>query len=662
MRRFFPTRMEARRSGRGLWRALTATMLLAGFPSVMEPAAIPAQTVPPPAPSASAQKAPSAAPAPAKAEQQPGAGARRRALKLYLAASKLFAAGQFDAAMRDYQRAAALDPAKTDYRLAVEVARSHEVSALIEAAAKDRLGGNTAAATAALTRAADLDPKNPEVTEHLYQLGDAVLSKQPAPLYQQADNALGAAPALLASGDLRSFHLRTEQRQMIPEVFKAYGIDAMLDDSVRAAQVRFDMDGATFQQAAHALGLETDTFYIPLDAHHVLVARDTPENRRNFTRQQLETVYLSGLTSQELTDVGNLARNVFNVAQMAADPSASTLTLRAPQANLDAFNTTMRSLLDGRNQVMLNVRLLQLAHTSTRNTGVQPPQSFTAFNVYSQEQAILNANQSLVQQIISSGLASPGDTLAILGILLASGQVSSPLFTNGIALFGGGLTSSGLSPGGPATLNLSLNSSDSHEIDNIQLRLGDGEAGTLTEGEKYPIQTSSYSTLSGSVPNIPGLTGAGSSGSLSSLLSSLTSTTPPIPMIQYQDLGLTLKVTPNVLRGDDVALTIDLKITALAGSSIDGNPVLNNEAYSGVVTIKKGQTVELASILNRSQSRAITGTPGLSEIPGLNNISANDLQRNFSTLLIIITPDVIRGTQAAGHTPMMLVEKGSSVQ
>ncbi len=631
-------------------------MLLAIFPAAME-----AQAVSPTAPSTPAQKAPSGATEPGKAEKQSGAGARRRALKLYLAASKFFAAGQFDAAMGEYQRAAALDPTKPDYRLAAEVARSHEVSALIEAAAKDRLTGDTAAAAAALTRAMDLDPKNPEVAEHLYELGDDALREQPAPLYQQTANTVGQAPPLLAASGLRSFHLRNEQRQVIQQVFKAFGIDVMLDESVRATQVRFDLDDANFSQTAHALGLVTDTFYVPLDAHHVLVARDTPENRRNYTRQELETVYLSGLTSQELTEVGNLARNVFNVAQMAADPSASTLTLRAPEANLDAFNATMRSLLDGRNQVMLNVRLIQLAHTGARNTGVQPPQTFSAFNVYSEEQSILNANQSLVQEIISSGLASASDTLAILGILLASGEISSSIFSNGIALFGGGLTASGLSPGGPATLNLNLNSSDSREIDDIQLRLGDGEAGTLTEGEKYPIQTSSYSTLSGSTPNIPGLTGAGSSSSLTSLLSSLTSATPNIPMIQYQDIGLTLKVTPNVLRDDDVALTIDLKITALAGTSIDGDPILNNEAYSGVVTIKRGQTVELASLLNRTESRAITGTPGISEIPGLSNISANDLQKNFSTLVIIITPHVVRGTQAAGHTPMMLVEKGAGV-
>jgi len=203
----------------------------------------------------------------------------------------------------------------------------------------------------------------------------------------------------------------------------------------------------------------------------------------------------------------------------------------------------MRDLLEGRNQVLLEVRMIQLAHSSTRNTGVQPPQSISAFNVYAEEQSLLNANQSLVQQIISSGLASPSDTLAILGILLASGQVSSSLFSNGIATFGGGLTESALAPGS-ISANLNLNSSDSRELDQMQLRLGDGEAATMRLGSRYPIQTSSFSSLGASVPNIPGLTGAGSSSSLSSLLASYSGSLPNIPQVEYQDLGLTLKATP----------------------------------------------------------------------------------------------------------------------
>jgi type II secretory pathway component GspD/PulD (secretin) len=168
--------------------------------------------------------------------------------------------------------------------------------------------------------------------------------------------------------------------------------------------------------------------------------------------------------------------------------------------------------------------------------------------------------------------------------------------------------------------------------------------------------------LSASVPNIPGLTGAGASGSLSSLLASLQGGVPNVPQVQYQDLGLTLKTTANVMRNDDVALTIDMQITALSGAAINGNPILNSRAYSGVVTIKQGSAVVVASELDKSESRNISGTPGISEIPGLNNLTEKDVQKNYATLLIIITPHVIRGTQASGHSPMMRVEQGVAAQ
>jgi Flp pilus assembly secretin CpaC len=557
--------------------------------------------------------------------------------------------------MQSYEQAAKLDPTNANYMLAAGVARSHAVTALIQSAAKNRLRGDEAGARTALARALELDPNSIEATQHLYELGEQVASAQPRPLYAQGAGTGGEAAPLAPTAAPHSFHLRANQRQLNQQVFKAYGIDATTDDSVEPAQARFDIDNASFDVATRALALVTKSFYVPLDAHRVLVASDTRANRQEFTRQEMETVYLSGLKADEIAEVNNLAKQVFDVQQAVPEPGAGTITIRAPKDTLEAFNSTVRELIDGHSQVVLDIRLIQVAHMSTRSTGVQPPQTFSAFNVYAEEQSILNANQSLVQQIISSGLAAPGDTLAILGILLSSGQVSSSLFSNGIALFGGGLTQSALAPGG-ATANFNLNSSDSRELDQIRLHLGDGEPATLKEGERYPIQTSSFSSLSGSIPSIPGLTGAGASGSLSSLLASLQGGVPNVPQVQYQDLGLTLKTTANVMRNSDVALTIDMQITALSGASINGNPILNSRAYSGVVTIKQGEAVVVASELDKSESRNISGTPGLSEIPGLNNITSNDVQKNYATLLIVITPHVIRGTQASGHSPMLRVE------
>ena len=564
--------------------------------------------------------------------------------------------GHFEMAMLGFQKAAALDASNTNYRLAADVARSHAVTALVQEAAKDRLGGNDSAARAALSRALALDPTNPEVSQHLDELADQLSVAPPETPYEpNPASGLGDQVPLEAAPQVHSFHLHTDQRQIVTQVYQAYGIKAMIDDSVRAIQTRLDLDDATFPQARHAVEMLTNTFSVILDPRHALVAADTQSNRTQFIRQEVETVYLGGLTDTEMTDVETLAKNVFDIKQDHINPLSHSITLRAPAPTLTAFNTTMRSLLDGRSQVVLDVRMIQVAHTSNLNTGAQLPQTITAFNVYAEEQSLLNANQSLVQQIISSGLASPNDPLAILGILIASGQVSSPLLSNGFALFGGGITQSALSPG-PATFNLSLNSSDSRELDQIQLRLGDGEQGTLKEGSRYPIQTSQFSSLSPNLPNIPGLTGAGSSSSLSSLLSSLTNTVPNIPMVQYQDLGLTINATPKVLRSDNVALTIDMKLDALSGTLIGGNPVLNSRSYKGVVTLKEGEAAVVATELDKSESHAVSGTPGISEIPGLNDLTGKDLEKNYATLVIVMTPHVIRGLQAAGRTAMMRVE------
>jgi hypothetical protein len=44
----------------------------------------------------------------------------------------------------------------------------------------------------------------------------------------------------------------------------------------------------------------------------------------------------------------------------------------------------------------------------------------------------------------------------------------------------------------------------------------------------------------------------------------------------------------------------------------------------------------------------------------MNNVTDVNAQKNYASLVIIITPHVIRGTQPGGHTPMIRIQRGQS--
>ena len=630
---------------------------------------LPAPQNPNPASSPASNQAANPAPGqPAKDTHPPTSAQARRAAKLFLSASRLYQNGQFEPALSQYQQAAALDPSNQDYAGAVELARSHAVTALIQSAAKARAQNNLIAARAALARALQIDPKNSSVAEHLSQLADDALAENAPEHAMQPSYTLAGPIDLEPAVGTQSFHLRIAAQQLVRQVYKAYGIDATIDTSVPITTVRFDLDDATFSEAARALALTTGSFAVPIDPHRVIVARDTQQYRTQYQRNAFESVSLVGLSKEgsqnEMSDIQAVAKNIFDIQRMSLDTGASALILQAPASTLNAFNSTWSGLPEGRPEVVIDVRVVQLAHTKGLTTGVQTPQQLGVFNVLAEANSILQANQALVQQIISSGLAGPNDIATILAILLASGQVNSPLFNNGFAIFGGpcSLSSGTCSPTafalvpGSTGFNVNVNSSDTRQLDSYQFRLMDGEEGTLKSGSRYPITTSTYSSPASSLTNIPGLNSAGNSGALSGILSSLNSV-PTIPQIQYQDIGLTFKATPHILRSGHVALNVDMKILSLQGGSVNGIPILANRAYTGAAILLPGEAAVVASEVDSTEVRAISGMPGLSEIPGLNNATDKSTQTSSATLLIVMTPRIVRLPNGMDPTPMRILDR-----
>ncbi len=577
---------------------------------------------------------------------------QREAATLYLKGAKLLAAEQTEPAWKLLKQAADLEPTNATYTRAAELAKQSLISQWVVAAVKLAGHGDRDASMALLNKAHTLDPENPIVNQHLSQ-AEAPLAAAAtgAPVGTQASSLAEPQPipgavVPLRHGNLpQSFHLRSNQPQVIQQVFKAYGIVATVDDSVLNRPIRLDADDANFEQAMHLLSLATHTFFVPLDPLHVLVAIDNREKRTQLEDMAMETLSLPGLTSTELTDVGNLAKNVFDAQQSAVEPTAGTLTIRAPSNTIDAFNRTVSQLIAGHAQVDLNVKVIEIAHTSARETGTATFQQTGAYNALSEVNSIIQQNQSAVQQIISSGLVPDADTLThkieIVLILLAAGQLSGPPFNQGLIGFGNGITGSILAVS-PATLNMTLNSSDTRALDDVNLRLADQETGTFRTGERYPIETSQFSALALSTAATAGYGNQ------------------TIPQVQYEDLGLTLKATPKIMRSNDIALTLELKIEALGGSSLNSIPVLNNRSLAAVMTLREGETAMVVSDLNRQESRALSGNPGICDIPGMQDVSDVKKDVNVARLLILVTPNVVREPSPPGKGPILLIDKGSS--
>jgi general secretion pathway protein D len=588
----------------------------------------------------------------APAEKPPSARQQSEAEKAYLAGAKALDREDFATAEKDFDTAAELVPRNEQYLAAREIARQHHVTALVQAADKARLMGNADESSRDLSQAFAIDPKNPMVQQHMEEIVQDATPDPPSE--NQEDTISAGAPIDLApTPGQHSFHLRTNATDLLRQVLTAYGITPTIDSSVKSQTVRIDVDNVDFREAARMSKLLTKTFFVPLDPNRVLVAEDTRENRTKYERLVAETVYFPGLTPTEIGEMGNVARNIFDAQQATVSPSKSTLTLRAPVAKLAVLNSTLAEMLDGRSELQLDVRLYNIAKTRSLNVGMQLPNQATIFNVPTELNSVISGNQALVQQIISSGLASAGDFSAIAAILIASGAVSGSILGQPFAVFGGGETLTGLTTNG-ATLNLALNSSDTRILDSLTLRVLDQEESTIRAGTRYPIITSSYSNLAGSSLAIPGLSSAGVSSALAGLgvgSSSFNNTGQVIPQVQYEDLGLTLKVKPYIQKDRDVSINVDLELVSLAGSSINNIPVLDNQQYKAITTLKQGETALVVSTITKQQTKAVTGVPGLTDLPGFQNTTNNQTENDVSELLILITPRIVREahTQEAGR-------------
>lgn len=571
----------------------------------------------------------------------------RDAEDAYLEGAKLLDRNDLAGAEKQFLKASKIIPSRADYIQAAALAHEHRVTELVQQAGRARLLGHPEKADALLADARRLDPQNNIVTQHAEPA-----NRQPA-LHRQIEirdaqqnlfsrdiNHIAGPIALVPAAGNKELHLRGDTQQVLQGVFSQFGIRTVFDDSTERKLLRLDLDSVSYQRATDIALSMAHAFATPVDDHTVLIANDTTENRQRLEHQLQETVYVPGFTPAQMKELGTVVQSVFDVKKASVQSNGGTIAIRAPEDTLSAINLTLADLVDGGAEVVLDISLYTVDRTRQRNIGVQLPQQLGVYNAESAAHDIVTANQSLVDQAIAQGLV-PADAndITIALALISSGLVQSSLLANTIGFFGGGLTLSGVTTNAATTFNLALNSSDTRALDTIKLRLSDRETGTFRSGTRYPIITSTYSSgITGNSSSLAGVTINGVSAQ--SLLNQASVT---IPQIQFEDLGLTLKATPTVQKSGEVSMQLDLKIEALGTAALNNIPVLANRQFISTVTVGDGESALLASSLSKTESAAISGLPGLGELPGFQTATANKVsEQDTSELVLLITPHVVR--------------------
>jgi Flp pilus assembly secretin CpaC len=587
----------------------------------------------------------------------------RAADDAYLQGAKHVQHQELADAIQCFEKAVRLNPNDSDYSLALIVTREDYVTELVQRAAQARSVGNPKLADSLLIEARTLDPNNHVVMQHFEMLPTAAAQVATTPtkpdlFYSSIDPskfpAQNIASTLQGPVELtptlgsRDVHLHGDVQTVVRNLYSLFGIRVTFDPSVTSGPpINMDITNVTFAGATRALEVVAGVFAIPVQPNLVLVAKDTQENRDALMPLVEETVYLPGRTNDEMQELANVARNIFDIKEVTASATGGFLLLRGNEQVLREVNAVYDDMLDGSPEVLFDVSLYELDKTIDNNAGATLPSSAGVFSIASEAQSLVTQNQALINQAVAAGLLTLNGTplqnlITEVGFLVASGTVTAAQYTNLLGIFGGGLTYAGLFLGSSSSFNLALNSTDVTILDEAQILAINKQAATFRVGSRYPVVTGTYSSGASSslASSLSGLNINGTS--VSSLLSQyLGSNSVWVPEFQFEDLGITLKLTPQILRSDAVSLALDMKVEALAGSSIDNIPILNNRAMNSTITVPAGHTAMLATLVSSSEMKDLTGLPGLSELPGFQGTD-QDRQKSSTELLITITPHIVR--------------------
>jgi general secretion pathway protein D len=288
---------------------------------------------------------------------------------------------------------------------------------------------------------------------------------------------------------------------------------------------------------------------------------------------------------------------------ITADKATNALVITAPPEAYVIIKEVIEKLDIRRSQVLVESLIAEVTLNQANGLGVE-------WRVVDEPDGV---------QVFGSSTGSTGDS----GTGILNTLTTNPL-TGVQGLLIGALRNS-ITIGGneifniPAVLHAFQGNSDVNILATPNLLTTDNEEAEIVIGEQRPFIRSSQDTPIG------GVTG--------------TST---INTFEFKDLGITLRITPQISQGKTVRLKLFQEVTNFVSESQVGAVVTTKRKAQTTVIVDDAQTIVIGGLIQEDRNESETQVPCLGNLPVLGWLfKQTTAARKKTNLLIFLTPHIV---------------------
>ncbi|HSS78150.1 MAG TPA: secretin N-terminal domain-containing protein, partial [Thermoanaerobaculia bacterium] len=516
--------------------------------------------------------------------------------------------GNYDDAVLHFMKAATEDPSNLSYKAALIRAKIRASQFHFEKGQEFEKAGVVERALVEYQQAVQLDPTNQYAKaqlEHVHKLYLAQRANkggyETIEQMKQKNRGARPQPPVLNPRSNQPISLEFPQPVSLFSIYRAlgqaFGINILFDPNLRDQEIGLDLKDVTAQAALETLMRTAGHFYKVMDEHSIIIAQDTPQNRRTYEDLVIQTFFLSNADVKETLTI---LRSLIDARKIAVNDQLNAIILRDTVDKVKVAERIIESNDKAKAEVVIDVELLQINSGRLRELG-------TALSSYSVSQSLNFGGTSTNNSSGSGTSSSPPVRLSDLQFINQSNWLLSiPSFV----------------------YNFIKSNTDAQLLAKPQLRISEGEKASLVIGDKIPIPLTTFNTQN-----------AGATGGIV-----------PITSFQYQDVGIRIDMEPRVHHNQEVTLKIKVEVSNLngnvAGSGGQSQPIIGTRTIDSTIRLQDGETNFLAGLIRSDLTDSDQGIPGLSDIPIIGRLFSNKHTENQRTdVILTLTPHIIRDAE-----------------